>query len=199
MGDLSNDHSLSLPGNIGDVSYLEFKTFGSSEFLLSSHWDCKVRAWEIFGGNNSGSVHSLPRFEVQMHEKPILSFAVRGDCLYTASCDGSIRFWNMQSSMEPKILGKHAMPVNHVRYIEECQCILSSSWDGTIAYWDVRTNYHTQHNPLLKIKLPGSVQAIDVQYPLMICASSERDLNIYDLRKPNVVFRVCFFHIINVQ
>jgi mRNA export factor len=190
MGDLSNDHSVSLFGDVGDVSYLEFASISSSEFLFSSHWDCKIRAWEVFGGNNSGAIYSLPKFEVQMHNKPVLSFAVRGDCLYTASCDSSIKFWNLNSSVEPKVLGKHSQPVNHIRYIDECQCILSTSWDATVAYWDVRTNYHTQHNPLLRIKLSGSVQAVDVQYPLMICASAERDLNIFDLRKPNVIFKV---------
>lgn len=106
MGDLSNDHSVSLAGDVGDVGYLEFCTIRSTEFLLSSHWDCKVRSWEIHGGHHSGDVYSLPKFEVQCHKKPVLSFAVRDNCLYTASCDNTIKFWNIGSSIEPNILGK---------------------------------------------------------------------------------------------
>lgn len=60
----------------------------------------------------------------------------------------------------------------------------TSSWDKTVQYWDTRSP-----TPSLKVSLPERAYAMDVRYPLMVVATAERHIVIYDLKNPSVAFK----------
>jgi mRNA export factor len=63
--------------------------------------------------------------------------------------------------------------------------LMTGSWDKTIKYWDGRTQ-----TPAHTAQLPERVYCMDVKYPLCVAGTADRQILIYDLRKPNVEFKV---------
>jgi len=90
-------------------------------------------------------------------------------------------------TVENKIIGRHAEAVNHVFYIPQCNCVVSGSWDGHLKYWDVLSPNSSM--PLLDVDVLTSIQAMDLNYPLLVVATAQRNILLYDLDRPNVLSR----------
>merc|ERR1739847_103578 len=57
---------------------------------------------------------------------------------------------------------------------------MGGSWDKTVKYWDLR-----QGQPVVNVQLPERCYAMDTAFPLMVVATAERHVVIYDMRKPS--------------
>ncbi len=66
--------------------------------------------------------------------------------------------------------------------------LVTGSWDKTIKYWDGR-----QSNEVHSNQLPERIYCMDVKFPLSVIGTAERFIIIYDLRKPDVEFKVSHF------
>ena len=80
---------------------------------------------------------------------------------------------------------QHASPIKAIFWVDDIQCLVTGSWDKTIKYWDGRTA-----NAVHTTTLPERLYTMDVKHPLCVAGTAERNILIYDLRKPNVEFKV---------
>jgi mRNA export factor len=72
------------------------------------------------------------------------------------------------------------------------QCLVTGSWDKTVKFWDGRSP-----NPVHSAMLPERVFCMDVKYPLCVVGTADRNIVIYDLRKPSQEFKVFKYLILN--
>ncbi len=70
------------------------------------------------------------------------------------------------------------------------QCLMTGSWDKTVKFWDGRSP-----NPVHTGQLPERLYCMDVKFPLCVIGTADRHIVIYDLRKPQVEFKVFFKYI----
>lgn len=45
--------------------------------------------------------------------------------------------------------------------------------------------------PVATVQLPERCYSMDVQYPLMVVATAERNIQIFNLTNPNTAYKVC--------
>lgn len=65
---------------------------------------------------------------------------------------------------------------------------MTGSWDKTLRFWDVKTNALVGVN-----QLPERVYCMDVRQNLCVVGTAERQIHIYDLKKPGIEFKVSNF------
>lgn len=86
-------------------------------------------------------------------------------------------------------VAQHAEPIKCVKFLDQAQQILATgSWDKTLKYWDLRSP-----QPIGTIQLPERCYALDSSGPLMVAATAEKHVCIFDLNNPTVIFKVRFF------
>lgn len=183
------DFQIPLPLGVADITYLQFApcTF-SDDLLISSYWDGFIRCHKVIQGDHK--YHQKLIFEEKVHDSPILHFDMDEDGnIYTASCDGTSKKFHMDKPKIQVVIAIHNEPISQIRFIYELNCIVTGSWDKTICYWSTQGKLRDR---LLKIdSFPGCVKSIDVKYPLMAIASTKKDIWTIDLRRPNVILKIC--------
>lgn len=80
---------------------------------------------------------------------------------------------------------QHQAPVKVVYYIDELGMLLTGSWDKTVKFWDGR-----QSNPAGTLNMPERVYCMGALAPLAVIGTAERQVLIYDLRRPQTEFKV---------
>jgi mRNA export factor len=60
----------------------------------------------------------------------------------------------------------------------------AGSWDKTLRYWDLR-----QQSPAHTQTLPDKCLALSVSHPLLVVGTGDRNIQIFNLAKPNVVYK----------
>jgi len=160
------------------VSCLRFSP-KAVNFLVAGSWDHKVRCWEIT--NNQG----VPKAMIS-HEAPILCTDWSGDGskVFTGGCDNKVKCWNLQTNQMVQV-AQHNAPVSNCFWIEENNVLVTSSWDKSIKYWDTR-----QQNPVLSVELPERIYAMDLLHPLLVAATADRKVYVYDLQNPGKEFKI---------
>ena len=61
---------------------------------------------------------------------------------------------------------------------------VTGSWDKTLKYWDFRTP-----NPAATVNLPDRISCMDVVGNMMVVSTADLNFLVYDLRKPDAVFK----------
>eukprot|EP00164_Ancoracysta_twista_P009425 GFYU01013940.1.p1 GENE.GFYU01013940.1~~GFYU01013940.1.p1 ORF type:complete len:338 (+),score=56.38 GFYU01013940.1:169-1182(+) len=150
-----------------------------ANYLIASSWDNNVRCYEV------APTGTVPK-AMFGHDQPILSACWKkdGQAVFTASCDKTVKMFQL-ANPTPMLIGTHDAPVKHVAWIEEMQCVVTASWDRTLKYWDPRT----PQTPKLTVQLPERVYSMDVGYPLNIVATAERHICIFDMMKPEAIYK----------
>jgi mRNA export factor len=92
--------------------------------------------------------------------------------------------WSLENNSQ-LVVGQHSAPIKHIFWVEELQAVLTGSWDKTLKYWNGQSS-----NPVLSINVPERVYCMDVKGSCCIVGTAERNILIYDLRKPDVEYRV---------
>jgi len=150
-----------------------------ANFLVASSWDNQVRCWEV---QSNGS--TVPKAAMS-HDGPALctSWSGDGSKVFTGGCDNKAKCWSLQTG-QATVVGQHNSPIKDLCWMEEMQCLVTGSWDKTLKFWDGRSP-----TPGYTNQLPERLFSMDVKYPLCVAATADRNILIYDLRKPNQEFK----------
>jgi mRNA export factor len=62
--------------------------------------------------------------------------------------------------------------------------LVTGSWDKTMRFWDLRTP-----TPVNTQTMPERIYAMDINFPLCVLGTADRNLIIYDLTKPASPFK----------
>eukprot|EP01118_Nematostelium_gracile_P005363 TRINITY_DN1691_c0_g1_i1.p1 TRINITY_DN1691_c0_g1~~TRINITY_DN1691_c0_g1_i1.p1 ORF type:complete len:331 (-),score=91.48 TRINITY_DN1691_c0_g1_i1:72-1064(-) len=175
---LASDRDIEIPSSPPDgISSISWSP--KANFLVAGCWDSQVRCWDVSNPRNP-----LPKAAIS-HEAPILSTSWSGDGsrVFTGGCDNKAKCWSLQTNQIVQI-AQHNAPVRTVNWVEEMNALVTGSWDKTVRYWDGRSS-----NPIHEAAMPERVYALDVKFPLLVACTADRNMIVYDLRKPNVEFK----------
>lgn len=64
------------------------------------------------------------------------------------------------------------------------QVLVSGSWDKTLKYWDLRAQ-----NPVATVVLPERLYSMDIAQDLLVAATAERHVCIYNLNQPTMLYK----------
>ncbi|GAB4819139.1 hypothetical protein N2152v2_006185 [Parachlorella kessleri] len=98
-------------------------------------------------------------------------------------CDSLVKMWNLQTNQQQQI-AQHAAPVRHVFYVKDMNMLVTGSWDKTLKYWDLRSP-----NPVHTQQLPERVYAMDCVNKLLVVATADRSIQVYNLTAPQTPYK----------
>ncbi|KAI3906412.1 hypothetical protein MKW92_039414 [Papaver armeniacum] len=149
-----------------------------ADYLVATSWDNQVNCWEI--RRLGATTESVARATVEL-DLPDLCSAWKDDgmAVFSGGCDKMVKVWPLMSGREPLAVGLHDGPVKEIAWIPDMNLLATGSWDKTLRYWDLKqpTLVHRQ-------QLPERCYALSVKYPLMVVGTADRNLIVFDLRKP---------------
>jgi WD40 repeat protein len=67
-----------------------------------------------------------------------LAFALDGRRLASASLDGTVRLWDLETRLTILILDEHAGGIEGLAFSPDGRRLVSANHDGTIRMWDAR-------------------------------------------------------------
>jgi mRNA export factor len=151
----------------------------NSNLLVAGSWDCKAYCWEV---QQNGI--TAPKSMIK-HDAPVLctDFHSDGTKVFTGSCDKTVKIWSLQTGQSSQVAA-HDKPVKAVQWIQPLNLLVTGSWDKKLKYWDLRTN-----NPVGTVDLPERLYCMDVIHPLMVVATADRHVWVFDLNKPTQPFQ----------
>ncbi|XP_018027919.1 protein Rae1-like [Hyalella azteca] len=158
------------------VQCLEFSPAAlQQDFLVAGSWDNNVRCWEVQrDGKTVGKAQ-------QTMGGPVLDVAWQDDGtkVYMASADKSVHCWDLGSNQKVQVAA-HDAPVKTVHWIKAptYSCIMTGSWDKTLKFWDTRSP-----NPIMSMQLPERVYCADVDYPMAVVGTANRNIIVYWLEQ----------------
>lgn len=160
------------------ISSLSFSP--KANHLVATSWDNQVRCWEI---NQYGN--SVPKAAIS-HDQPVLcsSWKEDGTTVFSGGCDKQAKMWPLLSGGQAVTVGMHEAPIKEIEWIPEMNLLVTGSWDKTLKYWDLR-----QSNPVHTQMLPDKCYAISVRHPLMVVATAERHVVIFNLASPQTEYK----------
>lgn len=160
------------------ISSLSFSPV--ADYLAVGSWDNSVRIYEVgTGGQTQGKA-------MYQHQGPILSTCWNkdGNKVFSGGADNAGRMYDIVTGQATQV-AQHDAPIKAVKWIDAQSGILATgSWDKTIKYWDLRTS-----NPVASVQLPERCYTMDVQYPLMVVGTADRDIQIFNLNSPGTPFK----------
>jgi len=166
-------------GSPGDtVSSLSWSPV--SNLLAAGSWNKEVRIWDV-----APTGQTTPKASIS-HNAPVLctAFSTDGTRVFSGSCDNTAKQWIL--GQQPTQLGAHDAPVKEIFWCNDLSAVVTGSWDKTVRYWDPRVSATTA---ALTVKLPERVYCMDVKSVLVIVGTAERQMLIFDARKPQTPFR----------
>lgn len=152
--------------------------------LAVSSWDNTVRVYDV--AHQGGTVARANPVAMSQSESPVLCTAWTGDgkTLFYGGVDGKLKMWSLGGNAQATTLGAHSAGIKNVSFIDELGVVCSGSWDKTLRYWDGKSP-----NPSAVVHLPERCYALDACYPLLVVATADKQVIIYDLTKPNAEFK----------
>jgi len=153
-------------------------------YLVATTWDGEVRCYEA----DTASGKTMP-VGMQRHEKPAMCCAWKADgsAIYSGGADGKGMMWHLATNSWTQI-AQHDGPISSIFYSDTpSPCVITGSWDRTVKFWDVSSP--PTGTPIGVLQMPDRVYAMDVVGYVMVVATAERHLLVYDLRNPSQPFR----------
>ncbi|CAO3568549.1 unnamed protein product [Mortierella alpina] len=160
------------------ISEIQFSP--QADFLAASSWDGNVRIYEI---QSNGSSMAKAMYS---HDAPALccAWSKDGTKLASGGADKAGKLFDISTGQSTQV-AVHDAPIKEVRWVDGASPILATgSWDKTIKYWDTR-----QQSPISTITLPERLYSMDSVFPLLVAATADRHVVIYNLNNPTVPFK----------
>ncbi|KAJ0412314.1 hypothetical protein ATCC90586_009504 [Pythium insidiosum] len=161
----------------------------SSNILVAGSWDNLVRCWEV---QQSGTqFNAVPKAQIS-HDAPVLCTAFSGvrpvvrdgSTVFSGSCDKTAKMWVLNGPQQGQQIAQHDAPIRSIQAVHEAGCVVTGSWDKTVKYWDTRSP-----NPMAAVQLTERCYAMDAKHPLLVVATADRNVHVYDMRKPTQVYK----------
>ena len=120
-------------------------------------------------------------------------FSPDGKRIVSASYDGTVRIWDVDSGAEIKVLEGHASNVTSATYSPDGKRIVSGSWDNTIRIWDAESGKQ------IKVLVEQTYSVASVSFSpdgKWIVSASDFDITIWDAEsgKEIKILRGTFVH-----
>ncbi|TFK75073.1 WD40 repeat-like protein [Pluteus cervinus] len=160
------------------ISSLAFSP--QADYLAVGSWDNSVRIYEV---QSTGQTQGKAMYQ---HQGPALSVCwnKEGNKVFSGGADNAARMFDVATG-QPTQVAQHDAPIKVVRWIDAQSGILATaSWDKTVKYWDLRSS-----QPVASVQLPERCYTLDVQYPLMVVGTADRDIQIFNLSNPATPFK----------
>ncbi|RKP33673.1 WD40-repeat-containing domain protein [Dimargaris cristalligena] len=175
---LPKDFEVSQPP--GDtVSSLSFSP--QANLLTATSWNNEVRIYEV---QPNGDALGRAMYN---HDGPVLCSAWSNDGtkVFSGGADNTGRMYDIGSG-QSSVIAKHDAPIKSMRYVQVNNqwVLLTGSWDKTLRYWDLRSPA-----PVATVNLPERCYSMDSVQQLMVVATAERHVLIYDLANPTTPFQ----------
>jgi WD40 repeat protein len=84
-----------------------------------------------------GTLQYSPIRSDESSSVPALVFSPDGKTLASASCEHTVKLWDVKTRKEVAILAGHAGAVFSLAFSPDGKTLASASWDGTIKLWAV--------------------------------------------------------------
>ncbi|CAI5710126.1 unnamed protein product [Peronospora destructor] len=133
----------------------------TSNVLVSGSWDNRVRCWEV---QQQGTQFNAVAKAQIAHEGPVLCTAFSGD--------GSTQ------------IAAHDAPIRSIAAIQEANCVATGSWGKTLRYWDTQSP-----TAVASVQLLGRCYAMDAKHPLLVVATADHQVHIFDMRRPSQIYK----------
>jgi len=149
--------------------------------LVSSNWDSGVRVWEV-QCNAPNQIAAQPKAQVNHENKmPALDtcFSADGTTVFSAGADKAVRMWRLGETPPNNVaqqIGVHDAPVKSVGFLSSSNLVVSGGWDSKLKFWDTRSP-----TPAGEFPLPERCYGLDVRGNLMVVATADRKLVVYDV------------------
>lgn len=130
-------------------------------------------------------MNALPKAQIS-HKGPVLctAFHSDGSAVFSGSTDKTAQMWQLGGAATGQQVAAHDAPIRGLSYIKEANCLVTGSWDKTVKYWDLRAP-----TAQATVQLPGKVLGLDVQYPLMVVITSDRQECMFNLTDPSRIYK----------
>ncbi|KAK1929864.1 Protein RAE1 [Phytophthora citrophthora] len=155
----------------------------TSNVLVSGSWDNYVRCWEV---QQQGTQFNAVAKAQITHEGPVLCTAFSGDgsTVFSGSCDKTAKMWVLNGPAQGQQIAAHDAPIRSIAAIQEANCVATGSWDKTLKYWDTRSP-----TPMASVQLSERCYAMDAKHPLLVVATADRQVHVFDIRKPSQIYK----------
>eukprot|EP00537_Pseudo-nitzschia_pungens_P006642 CAMPEP_0172367118 /NCGR_PEP_ID=MMETSP1060-20121228/19327_1 /TAXON_ID=37318 /ORGANISM="Pseudo-nitzschia pungens, Strain cf. cingulata" /LENGTH=355 /DNA_ID=CAMNT_0013091243 /DNA_START=256 /DNA_END=1323 /DNA_ORIENTATION=- len=153
----------------------------TANILVSSNWDSGVRVWEV-QCNAPNQIAAQPKAQVNHDAKmPVLDTCFSGDgsTVFSAGTDKAVRMWRLGETPPNNVaqqIGVHDQPVKSVGFLASSNLVVSGGWDNKLKFWDTRSP-----TPAGEFQLPERCYDLDVRGNLMVVATADRKLVVYDV------------------
>ncbi|KAI0029340.1 Poly(A)+ RNA export protein [Vararia minispora EC-137] len=161
------------------ISSLSFSP--AADFLAVGSWDNNVRIYAVGPqGQSEGKA-------MYGHQAPVLDVCWNkaGTQIISGGADNAARLYDVQTGQSRQVAA-HDAAVKCVRSVETPQgtILATGSWDKTLKYWDLRSS-----QPVATVQLPERCYSIDAAYPLLVAATADRHLEVFNLTNPTKAFK----------
>jgi mRNA export factor len=174
----NNDIEVQTPPDLDGISSLTFSPVANH--IIATSWNNFAYCWDI-----SPQGQAVPKAQLKDHQQPLLcsSWNQDGTQVFTGGCDKTVRLWNLATNQSQQV-AQHDAPIRHCFYAAPMNLLLTGGWDKTMRFWDCRSS-----TPANTQQLSERVYAMDVNYPLAVVATADRNIHIYNLQQPQAPFK----------
>lgn len=180
----NNDFEVPLAGSDG-IQCLEWAPAGN--FLVSGGWDNKMRCFQIDVPSPGYGASAARQLREKAIGGPVLDVCWKDNGnVFAGGCDSQVTLWNLQTD-QVQVVAKHSQPIKAVRWatVGSANALATGSWDKTIQYWDLRS----PPAPVMQVSLPERVYSMDCDGRLLVAATADRQILIFDLSNPRAPMR----------
>ncbi|KAL9648970.1 hypothetical protein ABK040_008350 [Willaertia magna] len=165
----------------------------TKNFIAASSWDGSVTCWEVQVQSNGNQAQFLGQGRLKYkHEAPALCCCVSGDGkVLSGGCDNKAKYQQLGQTNDV-VIGQHEQPIKVIRSLDGTDnmntIVVTGSWDKNLKFWDLR---QTNGQAVGTVQQKDKIYDLNVVNYMAVVALANKEVLIYDLRKPSEVFKQC--------
>ncbi|KAG2393702.1 hypothetical protein C9374_007233 [Naegleria lovaniensis] len=190
IGDVNPNGNYCLPDLPSDtVSMISWCP--TQNYIVASSWDGTVSAWEVQAANQMGKIQFAAMGKAKYkHDAPVLSCCMSRDGkIFSGGCDNKAKYFQIGSQSDVTF-GAHDQPIKAIRSLDGVDnmqtIVMTGSWDKNIKFWDIR---NTNGQPVGVVAQKDRIYDISVSGPMAVVALANKEVLVYDLRKPQEPYK----------